>query len=155
RVDAAGLSHRVRVHEADSSKTPFPGHYDLVIGFEVGVHIQDKDGLFSNIARHLNDTGRVLLADVVARTVTPVHKPELGHFTSTESELARCLARAGLRVEMCVDASREIANFLDDPRFEENLVELHRAHPALEDVAPMHRGWLRFGKALSLGLFRY
>ncbi|WP_159397267.1 SDR family NAD(P)-dependent oxidoreductase [Sorangium cellulosum] len=155
RIDAAGLSDRVCVHEADSSRTPFPGRYDLVIGFEVGVHIQDKDGLFSNIARHLSDSGRVLLADVVARTAAPVHKPELGHYTSTEAELARCLARSGLRVESCVDASREVANFLDDPRFEENLAALHRAHPALEQVAPMHRGWLRFGKALALGLFRY
>ncbi|WP_437483074.1 SDR family NAD(P)-dependent oxidoreductase [Sorangium sp. So ce1014] len=155
RIDASGLSDRVRVHEADSSRTPFPGRFDLIIGFEVGVHIQDKDGLFSNIAQHLSDSGRVLLADVVARTAAPVHKPELGHFTSTEAELARCLARAGLRVDSCVDASREVANFLDDPNFEANLAELHRVHPTLEQVAPMHRGWLRFGKALSLGLFRY
>ena len=63
-----------------------------MIGFEVTFHIEDKDGLFSNIARHLRPGGQLLLADVVATTVTEVRAAHLGQFTPTEAQFASTLA---------------------------------------------------------------
>jgi len=155
RIARAGLADRLTVHCADSTKRPFPGRYDLIIGFEVIFHIENKQAVFANIAEHLADDGYLILADGVTNTVTEVDMPHLGQFTSTGPQFARVLADNGLLIEDCVDSSREIGNFLHDADFETHLAEINARYPALADVAEEHRCWDSFGKTLSLGVIRY
>jgi acyl transferase domain-containing protein/NADP-dependent 3-hydroxy acid dehydrogenase YdfG/SAM-dependent methyltransferase/aryl carrier-like protein len=155
RVRRAGLADRIHIHLADSTARPFPGVYDLVIGFEVIFHIENKDAVFANIAQHLSPDGCVVLADGVTNTVTEIDMPHLGQFTATAPQFASVLARNGLRIDDCVDCSREIGYFLHDPDFEANLAAINARQPALAAVADQHRCWDSFGRTLTQGLVRY
>jgi myxalamid-type polyketide synthase MxaE and MxaD len=125
-ISARGLEGRVSVYHRDSSKDEFPGQYDLVFGFEVAHYVDDKQALFSNVERHLNDGGYVVLADFVARTVSEIRHEETSSYIVTRDQWADLLSHYKLGVVECVDASAEMANFLHDPRAEENLSRLAR-----------------------------
>ncbi|AGC46603.1 3-oxoacyl-ACP reductase [Myxococcus stipitatus DSM 14675] len=155
RIAKAGLSQRLRVDCHDSSKDPFPRRYDLIIGFEVIFHIEDKHGVFGNIAEHLEEGGLVVLADGVANTVTEINLPHLGQYTNTAPQLAEILARHRLRVVSCVDTSEGVSRFLDDEHLEENLARVRAEYPEAVHEEGQHRGWTNFGKALGAGLIRY
>ena len=154
-VDSKKLAERCRIYKADSAADAFPHKYDLIYGFEVSFHIEKKTALFENIAKHLAPGGKVVLIDTVATTVTPLNAPHLGQFTSNESEWARMLATQGLRLNAAIDASAEVANFLDDPDFEAHLAELSAASAVFKKTEAEHRGWHQFGKMLAEGLTRY
>ncbi|RJS20854.1 hypothetical protein DRW03_19465 [Corallococcus sp. H22C18031201] len=155
RISKAGLADRLRIECKDSSRDAFPRRYDLILGFEVIFHIENKDGVFANIAEHLNEGGWVVLADGVANTVTEINLPHLGQFTSTAPQLAELLGRHGLRVVSCVDTSPGVSRFLDDEHLEENLARLRTEQGATAPEEAQHRGWANFGKALGAGLIRY
>ncbi|QSQ14524.1 SDR family NAD(P)-dependent oxidoreductase [Myxococcus landrumensis] len=155
RIAKAGLSQRLRVDCHDSSKDPFPRRYDLIIGFEVIFHIEDKHGVFSNIAEHLEEGGLVVLADGVANTVTEINLPHLGQYTNTVPQLAEILGQHRLRVVSCVDTSDGVSRFLDDEHLEENLARVRAEYPEAVHEEGQHRGWTNFGKALGAGLIRY
>jgi acyl transferase domain-containing protein/NAD(P)-dependent dehydrogenase (short-subunit alcohol dehydrogenase family)/acyl carrier protein/SAM-dependent methyltransferase len=155
RAANAGLADRLRIHLRNSAREPFPGTYDVAIGFEVTFHVEEKRGLFDNISAHLRPGGQLVLADVVTRTVASVNMPALGQFTCTERQFAWHLAESRLRLTSVVDCSPEIANFLHEPDFEQNLAHLGAAHPGMNLSRKEHRGWHHFGKALAAGLFRY
>lgn len=121
---ARGLQDRASVFHRNSAKDEFPAAYDLVFGFEVAHYIENKHDLFSNVDRHLNDGGFVVLADFVANTVSEIRHEATSSYFSTVDEWARLLAAYKLRIVECVDASHEVANFLEDPRAEENLARL-------------------------------
>jgi len=154
-VDSQGIGERCRIHHADSATDAFPHKYDLIYGFEVSFHIEKKTALFENIAKHLKADGKVVLIDTVATTVTPLAAPHLGQFTSNEGEWARVLASQGLRLNAAVDASPEVANFLDDPDFEAHLGELSAENAVFKKTEAEHRGWHQFGAMLAEGLTRY
>ncbi|MBT5414230.1 MAG: SDR family NAD(P)-dependent oxidoreductase, partial [Rhodospirillaceae bacterium] len=155
RVAAAGLDGRVEILPRDSARDDMGGPYDLMLGFEVSFHVADKQGLFANIARNLAPNGDLLLIDCIAETAAEIAVPEIGQYTPTATQFAEILATHGLAVVAAEDASGGIANFLHDPDFERHLDELHERIPALAARAAEHRGWERFGEALSLGLIRY
>ena len=155
RIHDESLGERVQVSCNDSTKDPFPGTFDLIIGFEVTVHIADKQGVFGNMARHLNDDGTIVLADCVANTVTSINASHLGQYTSTAEEYSKILAHNGLIIIECVDVGQEISNFLYDPNFLENAAYLSSIYPDMADVEKEHRGWHNFGKVLETNLVRY
>ena len=154
RVAAAGLSEQIEIHCRDSAADPFPGRFQLAFGFEVGHHIADKDGLFANLAAHLDDGATLALIDCAADTAAPIALPEVGSWTSTLTEYADILTRHGFRIEGCIDASQEVANFLFDPGLEQ-MLEDERGHDAAALVERVQRSWDGFGQALREGLLRY
>ncbi len=156
RIARAGLAGRVEVFERDSARDPFPGVFDLAIGFEVAHHVADKEGLFSNIAGHLREEGWLVLADCAANTVAPIELPAVGSFTSPKADYADLLAAHGLEIVECVDVSAEIANFLHDPGLEEMIAaEEAAAGGEAALMAAVQRSWDGFGKALRSGLLSY
>ncbi len=155
RLAAAGLGSRLEIRVADSASTRPEGTFDLVIGFEVVVHVADKDGLVANVAAALAPGGALVLADVVAETAAEIAAPHLGQFTLNRAQYAALFARHGLAIAGGIDAGSEIARFLDDPAFEDNLAALSAARPEFAAVEAEHRGWHRFGRALGMGLMRY
>ncbi len=156
RIAAKGLADRVTVFHRDSGRDPFPGQFDLIIGFEVAHHIADKPVLFANLSGHLAEGGHLLLADCAANTVAPIELPAVGSFTSPKPDYAALLADHGLEIEECVDLSAEIANFLHDPELETMIAQEQAAGGT--DVALMaavQRSWDGFGQALRTGLLSY
>nr|WP_243146694.1 SDR family NAD(P)-dependent oxidoreductase [Scytonema sp. UIC 10036] len=155
RVRNKGLDNRLRIFCKDSSKDPFPGFYDLFIGFEVFPHIEHKQKTFENIYRHLNQDGRILLADCVANTVTEINMPQLAMFTSTAPQYSKILSDVGLKLIECVDISVEISNFLDDPQFESNFAYLCSVNPVIKQFEQEYRGWYSFGQGIKKKVLRY
>jgi natural product biosynthesis luciferase-like monooxygenase protein len=158
RIAARGLADRVEVFRRDSARDPFPGRFDLAIGFEVAHHIEDKDALFANLAEHLAADGLLLLADTVANTVAPIDLPQIGSWTLDQDSYAALFARHGFKIRDCIDVSAEIANFLTDPGLDEMLDrESRRAGDgrALDLAVAVHRSWDGFGHALRSGLVSY
>jgi malonyl CoA-acyl carrier protein transacylase/acyl carrier protein len=154
RVARLGLADRIRLHHRDSARDPFPGRYDVIFGVEVAGLIEDKQGLFDNIAGHLEPGGALVIADFLA-TTDLIANPDTASFTPTAEQWAELLAAHGLRLTDCVDVSREIAQFLDDPGFagevdkvvaKHKLSALTRTHLLSND---------NIGKALRAGLMRY
>jgi myxalamid-type polyketide synthase MxaE and MxaD len=141
KLVSRGLQDRVSVFHRNSAKDEFPGSYDLVFGFEVAHYIEDKHQLFSNIDRHLNDGGFVVLADFIANTVSEIRHDATSSYIITLDEWAKLLAAYKLRIAECVDVSREVANFLEDPRAEENL---ERLASRLGDQAALRAHYLSY-----------
>lgn len=153
RVAAAGLAAQVEILNRNSAADPFPGPFDLAIGYEVGHHIEDKLGLFANLAQALRPGATLALIDCAADTAKPIHLPEVGSWTSTLSEYADILARHGFRLVRVVDASREVGNFLVDPGLETMLAG--ETGQGADLVAKVQHSWDGFGAALREGLIRY
>lgn len=157
RIAAAGLGGRLDVRCRDSARAPFPATCELIFGLEVAHHIADKEALFANIAAHLAPDGWLILADCAADTLAPIELPEVGSYTSAKADYADLLARHGLEVTSCVDASAEIANFLHDPGLE-TMIAAEAARGTAEAVARMaavQRSWDGFGRALREGVLSY
>jgi myxalamid-type polyketide synthase MxaE and MxaD len=155
KVRARSLSDRVRIFNRDSAMDEFPDQYDLMFGLEVVGLIKDKQGLFSNISRHLAKSGLLLMADFVANTALSIDHDEFGTHASNAKEWSDVLARNGLRVLECIDVSQEIANCLDDPDFETNLERLAREQALSEIVQKNLRSFNNYGKALRRRFLNY
>jgi len=155
QLEQAHLSDRCQIHHANSATDPFPLTYDLIFGFEVTFHIHEKEALFANIAAHLEPGGCLVLIDCVATTLTSLHMPHLGQFTSNEAEWAETLSAQGLRLTSAINLSPQVANFLYGPDFETHLQALSTYSEAFRQTEAEHRGWHRFGQTLEQGLVRY
>lgn len=149
------VEDRVRIFQSDSARDPFPGMYDVAFGFEVAGHIEDKDALFSNLNAHLENGGYCLLADFVSRSLSAVQIDSTASYSSTAEDWARVLARHQFRVTRYRDISEPIANFLDDPNFDENLAELAGAMNLTPTVRDYLFSYRNLGAALRRGFLSY
>ncbi|HSN98467.1 MAG TPA: methyltransferase, partial [Candidatus Nanopelagicales bacterium] len=145
RVRDEGLADRVKLFYQDSARDPFPGRYDLALSFQVIHHITDKKAVFANVGRHLKPGGFMVMNEILSSLDTSIdHIDSTAHF-APRSEWAVALARAGLRVVSCVDASRGVANFLHDPDYDKNFAEASRGLDAASKAhlhGPHMLGWL-------------
>jgi len=149
------LQDRVSLYVRDSSRDEFPGCYDVIFGFEVAPYIKDKHQLFSNIDRHLQNGGFLLLADFVANTISEIAHDETSSFIITREQWIGLLSSYKLLVVRCVDVSREIANFLYDPDADEHLLELRKGTGDPTHI-PMHfASYDNLGKMLDRRLVNY
>ncbi|MET0401151.1 MAG: SDR family NAD(P)-dependent oxidoreductase, partial [Cystobacter sp.] len=155
RVRNRGLQERIRVFARDSARDAFPDRYDVAFGFEVATHIADKDALFSNLARGLNNGGYLLLADFIAAGVSAINIEETASYNISAEEWAEVLSRHGFRLVEGVDISREASLFLEDPSFDQNLERVSQRFPLSELVRRNFDAMRNFGKALDKGLMSY
>lgn len=71
-----GLADRVAFHRADAQALPFPdGRFPVVMLEHVNMNIEDKPGLFHELARVLAPGGRLGLYEICAGEVSPPHFP--------------------------------------------------------------------------------
>jgi len=155
RILQSGLQKRVRAFLRDSAQEAFPQTYDLMFGIEVAHHIENKASLFSNMACHVKHSGVISLADVLSNTGFDLLQPGKGSFSISKEHYARLLADNGLKVISCTNASPEIANFLYDPNFQQNLEEVNQRNPDTQSLNEMHSGFDNVGIALSRELICY
>ena len=154
KAAARGFQERVRIFNRDSAKDEFPEHYDLVFGFEVAHHIKDQLGLFGNIERHLNDGGWLVLADFISNAAFPIEHHETSSYFITKEQWARQLSQHDLKLIKGIDISHEIANFLYDPDFEENLARLYDSS-LNENIKAAFQSYNQLGRLLRKELASY
>ncbi|AKT41319.1 type I polyketide synthase [Chondromyces crocatus] len=153
RAAAAGVGDRMTLFHRDSSRDELPGHYDLIIAFQVIHHIQDKAAVLANIGRHLRIGGLAVMAEILSNMSTPIDHPASTAYFTPKEQWAEDLARSGLRVVECVDLSQEVALFLHDDDFESKYAYLAERY----DEASLHhlRGPNQLAGLLSRGLAIY
>nr|DAB41916.1 TPA_exp: ArzN - PKS (KS, AT, OMT, KR, ACP) [Fischerella sp. PCC 9339] len=154
KIHERHLQERVTVFNRDSSKDEFTEQYDLEFGFEVAHHIKDKSALFSNLGRSLKDEGFLVLADFISNATFPIEHHETSSYFITKEEWVEQLSHNHLKIIDCIDVSQEIANFLYDPNFEENLEKLYQTNPD-DNIRAALQSYNQLGKLLGNGLASY
>ena len=154
KVKARQLQERVRIFRKDSARDEYPDNYDLVFGFEVAHHIPNKKALFGNIGQHLNENGHLVLADFISNANFAIEHDESSSFFITKNEWVDRLSENRLQVVDCIDISREIANFLSDKNFQENLEAIDRSNRD-ETIKAAFQSYKQLGGLLQKSLTSY
>ena len=154
RARQAGVEDRVAIYHRDSAKSAFLTSYDLIFGIEVACHIRDKRALFANVGEHLREGRLLVLADFVSNAQFDIEHEEASSFLATRDRWADVLAQGGLRIVDCVDVSQQIANFLYDPAFDENLERVKR-YSRDAGVSAAFKSYDQLGKLLLRKLASY
>ena len=108
RIEAAGLSDRLRAVQADLTTDRLDGAYDVVWSSMALHHVQDLDGLLRSVAGLLVDGGRLAIADLDEDPDGAFHADKVdfdGHHGFDRQRLAEQLARAGFADVSFVDAT--------------------------------------------------
>ena len=108
RIEAAGLSDRLRAVQADLTIDRLDAAYDVVWSSMALHHVQDLDGLLRSVAGLLVDGGRLAIADLDEDPDGAFHTDKVdfdGHHGFDRQRLAEQLARAGFADVSFVDAT--------------------------------------------------
>jgi ubiquinone/menaquinone biosynthesis C-methylase UbiE len=107
RIEAAGLSDRLRAVQADLTVDRLDGAFDVVWSSMALHHVQDLDGLLRSVAGLLVDGGRLAIADLDEDPDGAFHnKIDFdGHHGFDRQRLAEQLTRAGFTDVSFVDAT--------------------------------------------------
>jgi cyclopropane fatty-acyl-phospholipid synthase-like methyltransferase len=108
RIEAAGLSERLRAVQADLTVDRVDGSYDVAWSSMALHHVQDVDGLLRCVAGLLVDGGRLAIADLDADPEGAFHAGKVdfdGHHGFDRQRLGEQLARAGFVDVGFVDAA--------------------------------------------------
>jgi SAM-dependent methyltransferase len=108
RIEAAGLSDRLRAIRADLTTDRVEGSYDVAWSSMAMHHVQDLDGLLRSVAGLLVDGGRLAIADLDEDPDGAFHAERAdfdGHHGFDRQHLAEQLTRAGFTDVSFVDAT--------------------------------------------------
>jgi ubiquinone/menaquinone biosynthesis C-methylase UbiE len=108
RIEAAGLSDRLRAVQAELTIDRLDGAYDVVWSSMALHHVQDLEGLLQSVAGLLVDGGRLAIADLDEDPDGAFHADKVdfdGHHGFDRQRLAEQLARAGFSDVSFVDAT--------------------------------------------------
>jgi 2-polyprenyl-3-methyl-5-hydroxy-6-metoxy-1,4-benzoquinol methylase len=113
RIEAAGLTDRLRAVQADLATDRLDGAYDVVWSSMALHHVQNPDELLRSLAALLVSGGRLLIADLDEDLDGGFHADKVdfdGHHGFNRQRLAEQLARAGFRDVNFVDATTILKN---------------------------------------------
>lgn len=108
RIEAAGLSDRLRAVQADLTIDRLDGAYDVVWSSMALHHVQDLAGLLRSVAGLLVGGGRLCIADLDEDPDGAFHADKVdfdGHDGFDRQRLAEQVARAGFADVSFVDAT--------------------------------------------------
>ena len=108
RIQAAGLSDRLRAVQVDLTTDPLDGAYDVVWSSMALHHVQDLDGLLRSVAELLVNGGQLAIADLDEDRDGAFHADKVdfdGHQGFDRQRLAEQLADAGFGDVRFVDAT--------------------------------------------------
>jgi 2-polyprenyl-3-methyl-5-hydroxy-6-metoxy-1,4-benzoquinol methylase len=108
RIEAAGLSGRLRAVQADLTTDRLDGTYDVVWSSMALHHVKDLDGLLRSVAGLLVDGGWLCIADLDEDPDGAFHADKVdfdGHHGFDRQRLAEQIARAGFADVRFVDAT--------------------------------------------------
>jgi ubiquinone/menaquinone biosynthesis C-methylase UbiE len=113
RIEAAGLSERVRAVRADLTTERLDGTYDVVWSSMALHHVQNLGGLLRSVAGLLAYGGRLLVADLDEDPDGGFHADKIdfdGHHGFNRQRLAEQLTRAGFGDVSFVHATTILKN---------------------------------------------
>jgi len=113
RIEAAGLSDRLRAVQADLTTDRLDGAYDVVWSSMALHHMQDIDGMLKAVAGHLVHGGRLLIADLDEDPDGAFHAEKVdfdGHHGFDRQRLTEQLADAGFGDVSFADATTILKN---------------------------------------------
>jgi 2-polyprenyl-3-methyl-5-hydroxy-6-metoxy-1,4-benzoquinol methylase len=113
RIEAAGLSDRLRAVQLDLTTDRLEGTYDVVWSSMALHHVQDLDALLRSVAGLLVDGGRLFIADLDEDPEGAFHADKVdfdGHHGFQRQHLAEQLVRAGFEDVGFVDATTILKN---------------------------------------------
>jgi len=108
RIQAAGLSDRLRAVQVDLTPDHLDGAYDVVWSSMALHHVQDLDGLLRSVAELLVNGGRLAIADLDEDRDGAFHADKAdfdGHHGFDRQRLAEQLTDAGFAEVRFVDAT--------------------------------------------------
>jgi ubiquinone/menaquinone biosynthesis C-methylase UbiE len=108
RIQAAGLSDRLRAVQVDLTTHPLDGAFDVVWSSMALHHVRDLDGLLRSVAELLVNGGRLAIADLDEDRDGAFHADKVdfdGHHGFDRQRLAEQLADAGFDDVRFVDAT--------------------------------------------------
>ena len=108
RIEAAGLSDRLRAVQADLTIDRLDGVYEVVWSSMALHHVRDLEGLLRSVAGLLVDGGRLCIADLDEDTDGAFHADKVdfdGPHGFDRERLAEQLARAGFADVSFLDAT--------------------------------------------------
>ena len=108
RIEAAGLSDRLRAVRADLTIDRLDGAYDVAWSSMALHHVHDLDGLLRSVAGLLVDGGRLAIADLDEDPDGAFHADKAdfdGHHGFDRKRLTQQLVRAGFTDVSFVDAT--------------------------------------------------
>jgi 2-polyprenyl-3-methyl-5-hydroxy-6-metoxy-1,4-benzoquinol methylase len=108
RIEAAGLSDRLRAVQADLTVDRLEGAYDVVWSSMALHHVPDLDGLLRSVAGLLVDGGQLAVADLDEDPDGAFHADKVdfdGHHGFDRERLAEQLGRAGFADVSFIDAT--------------------------------------------------
>jgi ubiquinone/menaquinone biosynthesis C-methylase UbiE len=108
RIEAAGLTDRMRAVQADLTKGRLDGAHDVVWSSMALHHVQNLEGLLRSVAGLLVDGGRLAIADLDEDPEGVFHADKIdfdGHHGFNRQRLAEQLATAGFCDVSFVDAT--------------------------------------------------
>jgi len=107
-----GLEDRVGVHQCSALDLPFPDDtFDVVLMQNVGMNIEDKPGLYGEIARVLRPGGRFAFQEMAAGSAPTTYYPlpwasePADNFLVSPDAMRQLLTDAGLAAERFEDTS--------------------------------------------------
>ncbi|NEP76020.1 MAG: hypothetical protein F6K25_04375 [Okeania sp. SIO2G4] len=110
--------------------------------------------LFSNIIRHLQSEGLLVMADFIANGDFDIDHEETSSYFMTKQHWVEELSPNNLQLIGAIDVSQEVANYLYDADFEENLNELYQKSYD-ENIKSAFQSYNQLGKLLRKGLASY
>jgi ubiquinone/menaquinone biosynthesis C-methylase UbiE len=113
RIEAAGLSDRLRAVQADLTIDWLDGTYDVVWSSMAMHHVQDLDGMLRSLAGLLVDGGRLAIADLDKDPDGAFHADKVdfaGHDGFDRPSLAEQLVDAGFGDVSFVDVTTILKN---------------------------------------------
>lgn len=155
KIKKFNLQDRSQILHRDSSKDEFPDYYDLVYGFEVICHIPNKQGLFDNIDRHLNEKGHLVFADMISNASFSIDYDAHSSYLITKPEWLDLLSNHNLKVVSYVDISHEVGNGLYDPNVQENIDYVCKLNNLNENAKIGIESYINLYKLLRKGLLSY
>lgn len=130
RVSALSLGDRVHFVKRDIQQDALLEQYECALAVQILHHLPHKREAIGTIASHLVPGGIFVLAEMLSNTSERLEHPQSSAYYDTKDEWASLLAEQQLQVLDCVDASREVGNFLHDQQFYENVERLQRDRSA-------------------------
>ena len=121
KIQVEEISDRVNIQAGNSAKEIFEEKFDLMLGLEVVHHNENKEVLFSNLAKQLDNNGEVLLADFISQTNQTIQHEETSSYFETPERWSELLANEQLQINRIIDVTEYISHYLADPDFESNL----------------------------------
>jgi len=126
RVSALSLENRIQFFKRDVQQDALSKQYECALAVQILHHLPDKRKALGTMASHLAAGGLIVMAEMMSNTSERLEHPQSSAYYDTKEEWANLLAEHQLQVLDCIDASREVGNFLDDPQFYDNVLQLQR-----------------------------